>query len=572
MVGSRSVPQSRHSSFAALLTGYRLVLLAVFAMSGLVNILALTGSFYMLQIYDRVLTSHSIPTLVVLSLLAIGLYLSQGVLDVIRGHILSLVASRIEERLTPDAHNALLRLPLFGASTTDATLPIRDIEVVRSFLSSQGPIALFDLPWMPVYLAFVYLLHPWLGYLATAGAVVLIAISLVADRTTRNLSVKSTRAQHERSALADANARNAEVLKAMGMAARAAERFHASNAVYLKLQARLSEVGSALSGLSRVLRMMQQSAVLGLGAYLTIRGQVTAGAIIAASIASSRALAPIDLAIAHWKGFVAARQSFGRLKSTFAALPEHTMPLQLPAPTWTLAAEGIVVPVPGTQRLVLNGVSFELKAGQGLGVIGPSAAGKSTLARALTGVWPLLRGAVRIDGAPLDRWREEELGRHIGYLPQSIELFSGTIAENISRFEAAPESGPIIAAAQAAGVHEMILRLPEGYETGLGAGGSALSAGQRQRIALARALYGDPFLVVLDEPNSNLDSEGESALTAAILGVRRRGGIVIVIAHRPSALGAVDLVAMMVNGQVSALGPKDEILRKVLKQPSSQTS
>jgi ATP-binding cassette subfamily C protein len=526
----------------------------------------------MLQIYDRVLTSHSVPTLVVLSLLAIGLYLSQGVLDVIRGHILALVASRIEERQAPDAHDALLRLPLFGASTTDATLPIRDIEVVRSFVSSQGPIAIFDLPWMPVYLAFVYFLHPWLGLLATGGVIVLVVISLLADRLTRDLSARSARAQIERSAIADANARNAEVLKAMGMGVRAAQRFHASNGIYLKLQARLSEVGSALSGISRVLRMILQSAVLGLGAYLTIRGQVTAGAIIAASIAAARALAPIDLAIAHWKGLVAARQSFSRLKATLAALPELISPLQLPAPSRTVAAESIVVPVPGTQRLILNGVNFELKAGQGLGVIGPSAAGKSTLARAVTGVWPLLRGAVRIDGAALDRWGAEELGRHIGYLPQSIELFSGTIAENISRFEDAPQSGAIIAAAQAAGVHEMILRLPEGYETSLGAGGAALSAGQRQRIALARALYGAPFLLVLDEPNSNLDSEGEAALASAILGVRRRGGIVIVIAHRPSALSAVDLVAMMVNGQITALGAKDEILRKVLQQSGSQTS
>ena len=277
--------------------------------------------------------------------------------------------------------------------------------------------------------------------------------------------------------------------------------------------------------------MVLQSAMLGLGAYLTIRGQLSAGGIIAASIASSRALAPIELAITHWKSFVAARQSYARLTKTLDALPGEVVPLQLPPPTRSLVLEGVMVPIPGTQRLVLNTISFELKAGQALGLIGPSAAGKSSLARAITGVWPLARGAVRLDGAALDRWSIEELGWHIGYLPQDVALFDGTIAENIARFEDPPDGGAIIAAAKAADVHEMILRLPEGYETRLGPGGLAMSAGQRQRIALARALYRDPFLVVLDEPNSNLDAEGEAALTQAIVGVRNRGGICIVIAH-----------------------------------------
>jgi ATP-binding cassette subfamily C protein len=312
--------------------------------------------------------------------------------------------------------------------------------------------------------------------------------------------------------------------------------------------------------------------MLGLGAYLTLRGQLTAGGIIAASIASSRALAPVELAIAHWKSFVAARQSYGRLTKTLDALPGETTPLPLPPPTRSLSVEGVTVAIPGTQRIVLNNIGFELKAGQALGLIGPSAAGKSSLARAISGVWPTQRGAVRLDGAALDRWGLEDLGWHIGYLPQDVALFDGTIAENIARFEEEPDSGAVIAAAKAANVHDMILRVPDGYETRLGPGGMGLSAGQRQRLALARALYRDPFLVVLDEPNSNLDAEGEAALTQAIFGIRNRGGIAIVIAHRPSALAAVDMVGMMGAGQLTAFGPKDEILKKVLIKPVAQAS
>lgn len=540
------------------LRGFRWIVVSLSIMSGVVNVLALTGSFYMLQIYDRVLTSHSVATLIVLSLLAVGLYVGQGLLDVVRGHILVLIGIRVEERIAPDAHDALLRLPLFGASTTNATQPMRDLEAIRAFLSGQGPIAFFDLPWMPIYLVFIYLLHPMMGLLATGGAFVLVALTVATDRLTAGLNKEAMTAGLQRSSVADANARNAEVLRAMGLGGRAAARFHAANAVYLRSHTRSSEIGSALSGTSKVMRMMLQSAVLGLGAWLTIRGSLTAGAIIAASIAASRALAPVELAIAHWRAFVAARQGYRRLKSTLAALPPANLPLELPLPSQTLALEGVTVPVPGTQRIVLNNVSFKLEAGQGLGVIGPSAAGKSTLARAIVGVWPTVRGAVRIDGAALDRWNPEQLGRSIGYLPQGVELFDGTISDNIGRFDAPADPRAIVAAAQAAGVHDMVLRLPEGYETRLGPGGAALSAGQRQRIALARALYGEPFLVVLDEPNSNLDADGEVALTAAMAGVRKRGGIVVVIAHRRSALNAVDHVAVVNAGQLSAFGPRDQ--------------
>ena len=555
------------------LTGFRGAFAAISAMSGVINVLALTGSFYMLQVYDRVLTSHSVATLIALSLLAIGLYLFQGTLDVLRSQVLVRLGSHLDTQLTPLVHAVAVRAPLRGASRAESLQPLRDVDAMRMFLVSQGPVAIFDLPWMPVYLVFVFLMHPLLGVTALAGAAILVALTFLTERLTGDLQQATAKSAVARMTIADANVRNAEVLSAMGMGPRAVERYARANAQYLANQARASDIAGSLSGVSKVLRMILQSAILGMGAYLAIRGQMTGGAIIAASIASSRALAPIELAITHWKSFVAARQSYARLRKVLnGPLVAGNDPLQLPPPASNVALEGVTVAIPGTHRVVLADISFELKAGEGLGVIGRSAAGKSTLARALIGLWPLARGEVRLDGAALDRWSREELGRHVGYLPQDVELFEGSIAENISRFEENPESGIIIAAARAAGVHELILRLPNGYETQAGADGASLSAGQRQRIALARALYRDPFLVVLDEPNSNLDAEGEAALTAAIQGVRARGGIAVVIAQRPSALNAVDHIAVIADGRLQAFDAKEKVLRKAMRRPLSSVS
>lgn len=555
-----------------ILDAFKGVLIAVIAMSGVVNVLALTGSLYMLQIYDRVLTSHSIPTLLAFSVLAAGLYFFQGLLDVLRSQILVRLGIRLDRKLVPLAHDAALKLPLMGRSANDAQRPVRDVETVRSFLSSQGPIAIFDLPWMPLYLVFVYALHFWLGVAATVGVVVLIALTLLTEYLSRDLNMKATELGLARSRIADTNARNAEVLHAMGFGQRLAEKFAVANTRYLQVQARASDVIGSISGVSRVFRMLLQSIVLGLGAYLTLQGEVTAGAIIAASIATSRALAPIELAISHWKNFIGARQAYHRLGETLKRLPQTAEPMTLPAPTKLLQLEDVFVVVPGTQKATLRGANFQLEAGDGLGVIGPSASGKSSMARGITGVWPTARGAIRLDGAALDRWPKAFFTQHIGYLPQDVSLMDGTIAENISRFDEAADSQTIIRAAQAANVHELILRLPDGYETELGTAGTALSAGQRQRIALARALYGDPFLVVLDEPNSNLDNEGDAALTGAIHGIRERGGIVIVIAHRPSALHAVNKVAFVRGGQIEKFGARDEVLRDVLQRPRTAAS
>jgi PrtD family type I secretion system ABC transporter len=557
----------RSPDLAAAFDGFRGAILAVSAISGIINLLALTGSLYMLQIYDRVLSSHSVPTLVSLSVLMFVLYAFYGALDLLRNQASGRAAVLFDRRMAGPVHAVVVNLPLKGASRSTAQQPMRDVDTIRAFFATGGPIAFLDLPWMPLYLAFVFLLHPLLGLMCFCGMLLLVLLMFLTERLSRNEVQASARADAARKAIADANARNAETLQAMGFVGRAVNRFEKVNQSYLALQTKASDVISKLTAVSKFLRLTLQSAILGLGAYLTVRGEITGGAIIAASITTSRALAPVEQVIAHWRNFLAARQSFDRLSKMLNRFPAAHRPLALPSPVERLALEHATVCVPGTERPVLFDISFELSRGQALAVIGPSAAGKSTLARAITGVWPLLRGSIRLDGAELEGWSPDELGRHIGYLPQDVTLFEGTIAENICRLEDENDSDAIIAAAKAAGVHDMILHLPNGYETNVGPDGSALSAGQRQRVALARALFRDPFLVVLDEPNSNLDAEGENALSAAIQGVLNRDGIVLVIAHRPSALNTVDHVAMINAGQLSAFGPKDEVLKKVLLHP-----
>ncbi|MBY0226296.1 MAG: type I secretion system permease/ATPase [Hyphomicrobium sp.] len=542
------------------LTGVGQVLIFVLVVSGVVNVLALTGSFYMLQIYDRALTSQSIPTLLALSALAIGLYLIQGLLDVSRSQILVRLGARFDQKLAPLAHQVVIDMPRFGFSTAEANERGRDVDTLRSFLGGQGPMALFDLPWMPLYVAFVYMLHPTLGLVTIGGAIFLTLLTVLAEVLTKKHSTAAQKAAVARASIADSHARNADVIRAMGFSSRAIARFAKINSEHLELQTKTNDVAGTLGGISKVLRMILQSAVLGLGAYLTIAGELTAGAIIAASIAASRALAPVDLAISQWKGVVNARRSYARLTETLTSLVMEKPAVTLPAPKSSLKVERITVAAPSTGAVVLSDVSFELKAGQAAGIIGPSGGGKSTMVRALSGVWPLLRGHLRLDEADYNQWVPDDLGRHIGYLPQEVSLLDGTISENISRFEPDADGRKVLEAAQAAGVHEMIVRLPDGYETELGPNGTALSAGQRQRLALARALYANPFLVILDEPNSNLDAEGEAALTAAVQSVRDRKGIVIVVAHRPSALAACDMIGVVQNGKLAAFGPKEEIL------------
>ena len=535
--------------------------------SGMSNILMLTGAMFMLEIYDRVLPSRSMPTLVGLLVLAAALFTALGILDAIRGRILVRIGGALDETLSGRVYDTLMRLPLRVGARSDGTQPLRDLDAVRSYLSGLGPVALFDLPWIPLYLAICFAFHPLIGFAALAGAIILIVLTLLTEILMRAPARAATEAAVARNGLAEASRRNAEALVAMGMAGHIAARWSEANRQYMRSQQEASDLGGGLGAISKVLRMMLQSGVLAVGAYLVIHQEASAGIIIAASILSARALAPVDLAIANWKGFVAARQSWQRLNRLLTMSPARLTPMQLQTPVQRLTVEAVSASPPGVPKVVVQDITFELEAGQGLGIIGPSGSGKSSLVRLLVGVWQPMRGNVRLDGAALDQWASDALGRHIGYLPQDVELLAGTVAENIARFEPDPDNEAVIAAAKAVGVHDLIVRLPGGYDTPIGEQGSALSAGQAQRVALARAVYRDPFLVVLDEPNSNLDSEGEEALTRAILGVRERMGIVIVVAHRPSAIAGVDRLLMMNQGKAQAIGPKDEVLSKVLQRP-----
>lgn len=534
-------------------------------MSGVVNVLALTGSFFMLQVYDRVIPGRSVPTLVGLAVFAGTLFVFQGVLELIRSRLLVRIGMALDARLSGQVYAALMRLPLRTKLAGDGLQSLRDLDQVRSFMSSAGPTALFDLPWMPLYLAICFLFHFWIGMTALAGVVILFSLTLLAEIRTREPARKANSQAAARNTLAEATRRNVEVLQAMGFGSRIAERWSGINADYLDTNATASDLAGTLGTISKILRMMLQSGILAIGAYLVIHQEATGGIMIASSIMMSRALAPIELAIAHWRGFVTARQAWTRLTQLLVLLPETAISVSLPAPRSALSVENISVTPPGERRMVVQDATFALERGVGLGIVGPSASGKSSLVRAIAGIWLPVRGTVRLDGATLDQWSPEELGNHVGYLPQDVQLFDGTIAENIARFEPQAPSDKILAAARAAGVHDLVIHLPEGYETRIGEAGSALSAGQRQRIALARALYGDPFLVILDEPNSNLDAEGEAALTEAIQSVRARGGVAIVVAHRPSALASLDQVLVMANARIVAFGPKNEILNKITR-------
>ncbi len=573
-MSSPESPKQRFGTLApelrAAIGNCRSALAATGLFSGLINMLALSSSIYMLQVYDRVIPSHSIPTLVGLSVAMLLLFIGYGVLDVIRTRVMSRVGIMIDRELRERVMGLVLVLPLRAGGAIDTMQPVRDLDQIRGFMASAAPVALFDLPWLPFYLALVWLLHPWLGMLATVGALVLVGLTIATDRLGREPTKDLAASASQRQALAEAGRRNATAIYSMGMTRRMLARWSSANERYLADQTAATDVIGSYGAVSRVLRLVLQSAVLGLGAYLVIVGQATAGVMIAASILVSRALAPIEIAIANWRGFIAVRQSVQRLSRLLLAEPAKRDHMELPPPVERIDVEALWVAPPGQQQTVVQNVSFSLLKGEGLGVVGPSASGKSTLARALIGAWTSARGHVRLDGASLDQWDADLLGAHIGYLPQEIELFDGTVAENISRLDSEAPSNLIIEAARQAGVHDMIVRLANGYETRLGEAGHALSAGQRQRVALARALYGNPFLVVLDEPNSNLDKDGDDALEAAIKSVRRRNGIVIVVAHRPSALNCIDKLLVLQAGQVPLFGLKEEVMRRLAGMPPNE--
>jgi ATP-binding cassette subfamily C protein len=560
-----AAPGVRRSELGQALHACRTAFIGVGIMSCMINLLYLTGSLFMLEVYDRVLPSRSVPTLVGLIILAGGLYVAQGVLDLIRGRILGRVGTSLDEALNARVFDIVVRLPLTVGGRNEGLQPLRDLDNVRGFLGSMGPGAFFDLPWLPFYLAICFAFHVLIGVTALIGAIILVTLTVMTEFMSRAPARQALGLAARRNDLAAASRRNAEVLVAMGMSERLTRRWSEANQNYLDGNQHASDVSGGLGAAAKVMRMMLQSAVLAVGAYLVIHQEATAGIIIAGSILSARALAPVDLTIAHWKSFMAARQSWHRLNRLLESMPVRPTPTLLQNPSSRLSVEGLGIVAPGDQRVIVQDVTFALSAGNGLGVIGPSGSGKSSLVRALVGVWQPARGKVRIDGAALDQWSSDVLGRHVGYLPQDVELFAGSVAQNICRFDPGATSDSIISAAKEAGVHEMIIKMREGYDTQVGEQGAALSAGQAQRVALARALYGNPFLIVLDEPNSNLDTEGDEALTRAIRGARERGAIVVVVAHRPVGIEAVDQLLVLRDGRMQAFGPKETVLAQVLQ-------
>jgi ATP-binding cassette subfamily C protein len=566
-----AVPGVRRSELGDALRACRSAFIGVGAMSCMINLLYLTGSIFMLEIYDRVLPSRSVPTLVGLVVLAGGLYIAQGVLDLIRGRILGRIGTSLDEALNSRVFETVVRLPLMVGARNEGLQPLRDLDNVRSFLGSMGPGAFFDLPWLPLYLAICFAFHVLIGLTALVGAAILVALTLVTEFMSRMPAREAMSLAARRNDLAATSRRNAEVLVAMGMSGRLTKRWSEANEDYLAGNQRASDVAGGLGAIAKVMRMTLQSAVLAVGAYLVIHQEATAGIIIAGSILSARALAPVDLAIAHWKGFVAARQSWQRLNRLLQSLPAQGSQTLLQSPSGRLSVEGVSIAPPGDQKIIVQDVTFALEAGSGLGLIGPSGSGKSSLVRALVGVWQPFRGKVRLDGAALDQWSSDVLGQYIGYLPQDVELFAGSVAQNICRFDPDAGSDSIITAAKEAGVHEMIIKMRDGYDTQIGEQGTALSAGQAQRVALARALYGNPFLIVLDEPNSNLDTEGDEALTRAVRAARERGAIVVVVAHRPVGIEAVDQLLVLKDGRMQAFGPKETVLGQVLQRVAPPT-
>ena len=554
-----------HPDLAEALRECRRAFRSVALFSGMVNLLMLAGPLYMLQVYDRVLSSRSVPTLIALSIFLVGAYAFQGVLDLIRSRVVVRSAAVLDQRLALAVHSAVIRLSVASRHPGDGPQPVRDLDAIRGFLTGAGPIAIVDLPWVPVFLTICFLIHPWLGVASTIGAVTLFTMTLLTERASRAPAKALAQDAGRRSIMVEAQRRGGETIMAMGMAGALGQRWAGVNNRYIAATASLSDVAGGFGSASKVLRLLLQSVILGLGAYLVIRQEMTAGAMVAASIMMGRALAPIETAIANWRAFIGARQAITRLSEALTRAAPKREVTSLPRPARSLEVEHVVMVAPGGTKPVVANVRFALKAGQAVGIIGPSGAGKTSLVRALVGIWRPAKGCVRLDGAALDQWDLDQLGQHVGFISQTVELFDGTISENIARMNVKPDADAVLRAAKAAGAHELILRLPNGYDTPIGEGGEALSGGQRQRIALARALYGDPFLIVLDEPNSNLDNEGEMALRQAIANLKTRGAIVVLIAHRPSVLAVCDHILVLANGEQKDFGSRDEIMQKMTR-------
>jgi ATP-binding cassette, subfamily C, type I secretion system permease/ATPase len=542
-------------------------LLRYFAYAGLfslaINALLLVPAIYMLQVFDRVLSGRSEETLAMLSAGALIALAMMAALDVVRGKLLAACGVALDRKLGPSVLQGLLEQTarLGGAEYLNG---LRDVATLRGFLVGPGIIALFDAPWLPLFLLLIYLFHPVLGAVALAGALLMLLLAALNERFTRR-PLERVQAESRRTGrFIDAATRNAEALSALGMHAAVTQRWTALNEAALAEQREASRLGATFGGLTKFTRQAIQMTMLGTGAYLVVSQHLSSGVMIATTIILGRALAPVEMLVAGWRNLVEVRSAWTRLTALFAARPAHAESTELPAPRGNLSVEQVTYAFPRAPRPVIRVVSFALQGGESLGVIGPTAAGKSTLAKLLVGVWSPAAGAVRLDGADVSKWDRAQLGPHVGYVPQVVELFGGTVADNIARL-GTPDSAAVIRAAQRAHAHEMILRLPKGYDTPAGEGGEALSPGQRQRIALARALYREPCLMVLDEPNANLDSEGDEALLQAMRDLKQAGVTVVIVAHRPSLLGSVDKLLVLREGVAELFGPRAEILARVTR-------
>lgn len=554
--------QKSTGEIAAVIKASRGVFISTWFFSCIVNLLMLTGSLFMLQVYDRVIPSSSVPTLVALGMIVFVLYAYYGVLEYVRTRLLVRVGRRIEENLGSRVFDVVAGLSMRKIGNTGGQ-PVQDLATIRQFLGGQGPLAFLDMPWVPIYLLVVFLLHWVLGVVSVISAVIILVLALLTERATRAPMASANLAAGRAAMMTDEARRNAEALHSLGMKGAIRERWLAVQGEALDHQTRANDAGAKYSSLSRVFRMLVQSAMLAVGAYLAIKHEISGGSIVASSIIMGRALAPVEQAVGNWQQFVGFRKAMERLSKVLDAVPAEPERMALPHPLGLLEVENLAVVLPGMDKPILQNVSFRVKPGQGLGIIGPTGAGKSTLARVIVGLLPPARGSVRLDGATPDQRSDDELGKMIGYLPQDVQIFDGTVAQNISRFSEQPDATQIVEAAKLANIHDFIMRLPQGYDTALNESGNRLSAGQKQRVALARAIFGDPVLFVMDEPNSNLDADGEIALDTAIRACLKRGAAVVVVAHRPSALHAMNDLLVLANGQVAAYGTRDEILKKV---------
>jgi len=547
------------------LAAFRSLFISVGSFSFVINLLMLMPAIYMLQIYDRVLASRNTTTLLMLTLIMLAMFVLEAVLELVRSRSLVRASAALDLKLGPRVFDASFARTLRGRGGS-AGQALGDLTHMRQFLTGKGLFAFFDAPWTPIYLGVIFLLHPWLGLFALLAALVLLVLAWVNERATAPALGAANQEGQAANHYASSHLRNAEVIEAMGMLGALRQRWLQRQSRMLVLQALASDRAATVGAYTKFLRMAFQSGVLGLGALLVIDNQLSPGGMIAASILLGRALSPVDLAMGSWRGLVSARGAYARLGELLGAHPANPVRTALPRPQGFILAENLVVAPPGVRQPVLKGIKFGASPGMLVAVIGPSASGKSTLARALVGVWPPLSGTVRLDGAEVHQWDKAELGPWVGYLPQDVELFEGTVAENIARF-GAPEDGKIVQAAQRAGVHEMILRLPQAYETPIGEGGTALSGGQRQRIGLARAMYGSPALIVLDEPNANLDEAGDAALVEALREMKRENCTVFVMTHRLNVLSVVDAVMVLANGSIQAYGPREAVLKAMPQRP-----